>query len=292
MKIGAILPHMRQFGGVRRFLEIGNTMVDRGIDYTIHARKEKICDWFDFRGRVEDCSSIKADYIIASYPPDFSVLPRVKGKIYIYVLAGGEYIPMYKQVYGKYPFILNNRVFLEWFPGSYLVEGAVNVYRFSPGRSWRWSRKKTRIIFFDKATKGSEHIKQSLKGIKGIELFGLKGLNDEQLVAAYRSGDFFVSWEQRPGWSNTAAEALACGLTVVTSGRNCEPFIDKVIITPDLRRFFLNPENRKMRVQESMDMFSWEKTVDQLLEIFKEPYPVKTVKKVHHNHKHDHRHKK
>ncbi len=266
MKVAAIVPHLQCFGGIRRFLEIGNCMVDFGIDYTIYPRKEKICEWFDYRGKVGDCSRIEADYVMASYPPDFKILSRVKGKVFIYVLAGGKYIPMYKQLYGKYPFILNNRVFLKPFPGSHLVEGAVNIHRFRPGVYI--IREKPRVLYFDKGTKGAEHIHSSLAGIDGIKLVSFKGLNDSKLVKLYQSADFFVSWENRPGWSNTAAEALACGLTVVTSGKNCEPFIDKVIVVQDLRQFFLDPENRKTRVRESMDMFSWEKTVNKLLEIF------------------------
>lgn len=267
MKVAAIVPHLQQFGGIRRFLEIGNVMVDSGIDYTIYPRKEKECNWFDYRGKIGACSRIEADYVMASYPPDFKILPRVKGKVFIYILAGGIYINMYKQVYKRYPFILNNRVFLKWFPGSHLVEGAVNIHRFKP-RIRPKHRKIPRVLYFDKKTKGADYVRGALRGLREIELVPLKGLPDGKLVKTYQSGDFFVSWEERPGWSNTAAEALACGLTVITNGRNCEPFIDKVIVVPCLRSFFLDPENRKIRQRESMYIFSWERTVDRLLEIF------------------------
>jgi len=194
-------------------------------------------------------------------------LGRTKGRIFIFVLAGGFYIDMYKEVYGRYPFILNNRVFKRWFPHSHLVEGAVNVHRFRPA-SRPSSGEKPKILFFDKEAKGANHIRESLAGISGVKLIGLKDLKDKELIRSYQLGDFFVSWEERPGWSNTSAEAVACGLTVVTNGINCEPFIDRVIVIDDLRSYFSNPENWKIRKQCSMDKFSWERTVDKLLEIF------------------------
>jgi len=66
-----------------------------------------------------------------------------------------------------------------------------------------------------------------------------------------------VAWEMEGGFSNTAAEALACGLPVVTNGNNCEPFLDKVIVVKSLREFFTNP----------MKNNTWDKTVDNLLKI-------------------------
>ncbi len=295
MKVGAILPHIQCFGGVRRFLEIGNVMVDRGLDYTIYARKERVCNWFDYKGEIANCSNIEADFVMASYPPDFKLLSRVKGKIFIYVLAGGMYIDMYKEMYGIYPFILNNRVFKKWFPESHLVEGAVNVDKFTP-KFRLFPNKPRKVLYFDKKSKGSEHIRRELSTIEGIKLIGLRDLNDEELVGAYQSSDFFVSWETRPGWSNTAAEALASGLTVITSGINCEPFIDKVIVVDNLTTFFSNPENLNLKKREQMKEFSWEETVDRLLEIFPSPpllphIPIQQTKP-HKHKKHDHRHKK
>jgi len=270
MKVGAILPHVRCFGGVRRFLEIGNEFIRRGIDYTIFARKERVCDWFDFRGKIEGCDNIIADFVFASYPPDFKVIPRVKGKVFVYVIAGGMYIEGYRKVYGRYPFILNNRVFRKWFKKSHLVEGGVNVHTFSPNSHSK--SKKVRVLFYDKNSKGAPYIRKELLGLKNIELIGLNGLKNEELVKEYQRGDFFVSWESRPGWSNTSAEALSCGLTVVGNGVNCEPFVDRIIKVNSLRSFFSNPENLQKRRRYSMEDFSWEKVVDKLLEVFRKPY--------------------
>jgi len=282
MTIGVILPHLQQFGGVRRFLEVGNIFIDRGIDYTVFARKGQSCDWFDFKGPIRDWSNISADRMLIGDGPNLRILPRVRSRIYVFVIAGGRFIPMYQSVYGKYSFILNNRVFQRYFPKAYLVEGGVNIHRFKPNKP-RVPSNKVRVLFYGVLREGKDtkYIRHSLQGIPGVEPISLQGLSDENLVKAYHNGDFLVTWETRPGWSNMAAEALACGLTVVTNGINCEPFANRVIKTNDLRKFFSNPHNRMIRKQHSMDDFSWEIVVDKLTHILSRP-----AQKKHHKHHH------
>ena len=68
-----------------------------------------------------------------------------------------------------------------------------------------------------------------------------------------------MAWESRGGGTcNTAAEAIASGLTVVTNGVNTEPYANRVIKVDNLREFFTDP----------MKEFSWDRIADKLLEIF------------------------
>jgi len=266
MKIGAILPHLGQFGGVRRFLEIGNVMVDRGHDFVIFSNKEKQCTWFKFKGRFASWDRIHADRILIGDPPSFRILARAKGKIYIYVIAGGKFLDGYKSAYGRYPFILNNRVFKKWFPKSKLIEGGVNINHFRAPILPR-PHLGTQVIYYERGGKGADFIKHSLKGIKDLTVTGVRGLNNNQLLRKYHSADFYVVWESRPGWCNMAAEALACNLTVVGNGINCEPFADGIIKVKNLRQFFENPSNWNKRKRYLMDEFSWEHVCDKLMKI-------------------------
>lgn len=274
MKIGAVLPHLASFGGIRRFLEIGNEFIRRGIPYTVFSAKGTKCSWFDFKGEIKSWSDIKADCILIAHPPNFRVLPKVrkqypKTKIFIYVVAGRGFLKGYKAVYGKYPFIINNRVFLKYFPKAHLIEGGVNIHHFKPTRPVTASDK-VKVLYYRsrRRCKGSNYIRRQLTGIDGVELTGLRGLNNRELVRRYQNADFFIGWEAREGWPNTIAEALASGLTVVTNGFNCEPFMDKVIRTKDLRGFFSSPKHRKIRKRCSMAEFSWEIVVNKLLGVF------------------------
>jgi len=255
MKVGNILPHLGMYGGVRRFLEIGNVFTDRGIDYTIFSKKGQSCRWFKCNFPIKDWSDIEADYILIGDPPCFSIIPRIKGKIFIYVIAAGRYTAMYQKVYGQYPFIAINRTSLEFFPDAHLTEVGVNTKWFTP--------RKRKVLFYDdkRPIKSAAYIREQLSGIESVELIGLRDLNNRQIRDAYRKGDYFVAWETRGGGTcNTAVEAIASGLTVVTNGVNTDAYADRVIKVTDLRKFFADP----------MGEFSWECLVDKLVEIFKE----------------------
>ncbi len=50
MKIAALLPHVEIFGGVRRYIEIGNELVKRGHEYTLFTPTGERPDWLEFKG--------------------------------------------------------------------------------------------------------------------------------------------------------------------------------------------------------------------------------------------------
>jgi len=50
------------------------------------------------------------------------------------------------------------------------------------------------------------------------------GPTQEELADLYAEADLFVSAERRAGWSNTAAEAMACGAAVVCTRSGTEDF--------------------------------------------------------------------
>jgi hypothetical protein len=250
-----VVPVLAKRGGVRHFLEIGNVLVDRGYDYTIFTDDpaEKL-DWFEFRGKIADWRyGIGADILLVGDPQLLPAIDKMSGKIYVWVLATGPYREMYEPYRHKFPFLLINRWFLREYPEGIVVELGVNTKHFFP--------KKRTVLYWDGGLHKQAHIvKRALEGIKSVSLVELKDLDNDQLAKRYRTADYLVSWEMEGGFSNTAAEALASGITVVTNGNNVDPFIDKCVVLKneiELRRFFEDP----------MGDHTWEKTVDNLLNI-------------------------
>ncbi len=47
MKIAVILPHIKLFGGVKRYLELGNVFVDMGHQFIIYVPEKAKIDWFE-----------------------------------------------------------------------------------------------------------------------------------------------------------------------------------------------------------------------------------------------------
>ena len=91
--IGAVLPCLDKRGGVRHFLEVGNELIKRGYDYTIFTPPESQSqDWFDFKGKIADWRyGIKADILLVGDPQLLPATPKMKGKIFVWVLASGPY---------------------------------------------------------------------------------------------------------------------------------------------------------------------------------------------------------
>lgn len=269
MRIAAIVPHMLPFGGVRRFLEVGNVLSNRGYDYMLFVKNvephgKPVEPWMNYTGKMISWEkakyNIEADVVLIGDPPSFPILDEdpsfnVSGKVYIWVIAGGIYLKEYKNYESKgYSMILNSRVYSKDFPSARLCEGGVNTKVFTP--------KTTRVGYYAGRgrQKGEYHIVDSLKDLKNVVLVAIKGLKTPELIEVYKSLDYFVCSEIRPGWPNTSVEALACGVPVVSDSLNTSPFSDRVINVKDLRGFFKSP----------MEDFSWERTCDRLEETWRE----------------------
>jgi len=52
MILGAILPHTKLYGGVKRFLELGNIFVEKGHDFCVYTPDGVAPAWFDYKGRM------------------------------------------------------------------------------------------------------------------------------------------------------------------------------------------------------------------------------------------------
>lgn len=101
----------------------------------------------------------------------------------------------------------------------------------------------------------------------------------EELRALYGSADLFVSAERRAGWSNTSAEAMACGAAVVCTRSGTEDFAENGVtaatahwpwtwlLARKIAPLLLDPEARlaiASRGRERMAQFTWERTADRI----------------------------
>jgi hypothetical protein len=176
----------------------------------------------------------------------------------VWVIAGGQYTKQYLEMVDRYPMLINNRSFLKTYPDARLVEGGVNTFHFR-----RLYPVKVGYYAGRGDIKGESQILEALSGSDFIKLVPFRDLSNTGMLQLYNAVDYFVAWEQRPGWSNTAAEAVACGTEVLTNGVNCEPFLDRCRVFESLqqvRDFLLAP----------MSDFAWERVAERLLEIWKE----------------------
>jgi glycosyltransferase involved in cell wall biosynthesis len=93
MKIAALLPHVEVFGGVRRYIEVGNALIRRGHRFVLFTPAGKPPDWLKFIGEVKPFEAIPAEEFEIGICSEYSILPQFEllkagAKFFYFVLEG------------------------------------------------------------------------------------------------------------------------------------------------------------------------------------------------------------
>ncbi len=320
MNIGVVLPHTKLFGGIKRFFELGNFFVERGHEFTVYTPDAENPEWFDFVGKIDFLKNINKTeldflFFVETAALDVVVEAKAKHKIFYHVIERAilkkvlahDEIEIFANSTNIYNFV-KRRYGVE----SFKAFGGVNTKKFTSEKRkqsdtinimayGRLSRKRKgthlviracerlykkykniKLILFDTATDA-----ESMKEINDFDCklpfefitnYPVRDNND-----LYHKADIFVSGEKRAGWSNTTAEAMAAGLSIVSTKSGTIDFlihnktgilvrrnsfsigrgIKKLIVSEDLRNKL--SENGRKEVEK----FEWEILADKILEYFK-----------------------
>jgi glycosyltransferase involved in cell wall biosynthesis len=93
LKVAALLPHTEVFGGVRRYIEVGNELVLRGYEFTLFTPAGRPPDWLPFKGRALPFSAIPGQSFDVGLCSEYSILEAFNGlradkKFFYFVLEG------------------------------------------------------------------------------------------------------------------------------------------------------------------------------------------------------------
>lgn len=253
MRIGAILPHLLVFGGVRRYIELGNAFTRRGHDFSIYTPDGVPPEWLEFNGGVRALSFLpdwEHDVLVSGSPELVRHLDRGRARIKVfYIQIEGVRGEAEIVRSGKYRIMVNSSGLARRIRRRYRTEplmgiGGVNpdlfhpVERRSAGGAFkimaygRLSRPRKGTRFVIDACKRLQrrgcaielHLFDTLAGgapdprigfDPGVPFRFYMNLPQERMAAMYGAADVFVSAEHRAGWSNTAAESAACGIPLV-----------------------------------------------------------------------------
>jgi len=299
MRIAAMTQHMLCFGGVRRWLELGNEFTKQGHDYTIYVDKMSYGpDWFDYKGKIEkkeDHPEIDADVLMVGNALHFSELLRFKGLKVLYLIGHSPYyIKKYQRVIDKVDLVVgNNHKWADIFPQAEIIVGGINTNFFKP---LDIEKIKNSVLFYGRWDSGHLQVEKLYNQIKDLDIYKMSfdtkkygavgvceinGSNQEDLREAYNRATMFISILADSGINNTVLEAMACGCPVITNGVGCKKFaIDHktalVVNENELRgaieELLNNMSLRKKIAQNAIKCvseYSWENVANKLLKLWK-----------------------
>lgn len=328
MKIAALLPHVEVFGGVRRYLEIGNQFSQRGHRYVLFHPEGNRPGWLEFKGVTKPFSSLDEENFDVGLCSEYSVLPyfeklKARVKFFYFVLEGHK---QEKEVIKRdYLFLGNSegicrRIEKKYGVSCFRAPGGVNSEFFHPVQR-EDGTDEFRILCYGRVYKRRKGVRQVIRAVEGLgrkypriklvlfdSLVGedrrdprpmIKSrvphefhldLPQSRMAWLYSQAEIFVSGERRAGWSNTAAEAMACRVPVVCTRSGTRDFAvhghTALVVPFPLASLFrrqivrlIEDEGLRLRLAgagyEKIQEFSWSSLVDRLEELFREKAKLK-----------------
>ena len=261
-KIGVILPHCLLFGGVRRFLELGEIFIRNGHQMFVFTPDGIPPTWFRFSGTVDTIQNLNKYHLTLLFVTEPAFLSyfldtNSKLKVFYHVGPRADISGVLKH---KEIFIFSNSTnmylrdkkkhgvhTIKAIGGVHIPEHAKQISRHQGpfvimcyGRLSRKGKGTSIVVKAAEALyKKGLDVKLVLfdspldtKGRKQIEKFRPK-LPFEFIIdhpvedneALFKRADVFVAVEKKGGWSNTAAEALAAGIPLVASNTGTKDFL-------------------------------------------------------------------
>jgi glycosyltransferase involved in cell wall biosynthesis len=325
MKIAALLPHVEVFGGVRRYLELGNELVYQGHAFTLFHPDGSRPGWFDFQGEVLPFSKLGEREFDVGLCSEYSILPRfeclrARAKYFYFVLEGHK---QERAVASRTDllFLGNSEGICRRMERKYGIvcrraAGGVNLDVFHPLPAETPRPDGPAVLCYGRITKRRKGVPQAIRAVERLRrefpsvrlvLFdALVGrdrrdprpliksrvpfefhldLPQDRMAELFSRADIFLMAERRAGWSNTSAEAMACGRPVVCTRSGTRdfavhgqtalvvPFPLPFLLARQLRRLARDPELRK-RIAEAgrrkIAGFAWPALAGRLLDIFGE----------------------
>jgi glycosyltransferase involved in cell wall biosynthesis len=255
MRIALFLPHVGVFGGVRRYLELGNEWAALGHEVTLHHPDGTPPAWLPFAGRTATLAAAAASASDLALCGDATTYTAFRAHdagrhVYYCVLEGDPGLPA--AIADRAVTLMANsgplRSRLERRLRRPVLDGAggIRVDRFHPEPSRR-ADAPLRVLVNgrrSRAKKGTDLVLRALAGLTGrvpaFETVLFDAIDprtnrqdprdgaslppnarfvldptQDELVALYQSSHVFVAAERKAGWCNTALEALASGCALV-----------------------------------------------------------------------------
>jgi glycosyltransferase involved in cell wall biosynthesis len=265
LKIAALLPHVDVFGGVRRYLELGNVLAARGHRFVLFHPQGNKPNWLDFRAEIRPFSALGEEAFDIGFCGEYSILPQfdrlsARARFFYFVLEGHKDERRVARR-GDLHFLGNSEGICRRLEKKYGLKchpapGGINPAIFYPSAE-KPVRDTFNILCYGRITKRRKGVPFVIRAVEKLygryphlrlvffdTQVGLDRRDPRPLIKtrvpfdfhlnlpqermSWLSGqaDAFVSAEWRAGWSNTSAEAMACRVPVVCTPSGTRDFAE------------------------------------------------------------------
>lgn len=267
MNLGVILPHTKLYGGVKRFLEMGNIFINLGHHFTVYTIDGEAPTWFDFKGKTKSFELLQSDEIDVLFTTETKFLKELidantKRRIFYHVRITENLHPILKHKNIEI-FACSSNIYLhdkkKYGIEAFKALGGINTANYHPKTDYNVSERPFCIMAYGRLV---ERIKGTKYIINACEKLYQKGYNIRLLLfdtavnekaqnlidnfktsvpfdfiqnhpfdkntELFNQADIFVAAERHAGWSNTVCEAMACALPIIaTQAGTKDLLIDK-----------------------------------------------------------------
>lgn len=178
MKIGVLLPHTKLYGGVKRFMELGNIFVAKGHQFYVFTKDGTPPDWFDFKGTMHTFSQIKEVTLDALFftEPRYTTLMREaisRHKIFYFVRAN-ENLRKVRKAVPNVAFFANSTNMYDLAKKKFKVTcfkafGGINTQHYQPKKDWHYNPENPFIIMaygrLSEGRKGTKYVVRACERI-------------------------------------------------------------------------------------------------------------------------------
>jgi GT2 family glycosyltransferase len=293
LTIGFLEPHLDELGGIRRVLETGNRLVERGHRVTIYlpdsVRAE--CTWMRCLPRVAhigEGGADELDFLIFNHEPQWYLLERferARHRVFLALHYGRSYQKSGSWESLRCPtdlLLANSRwtadcVAEEIGERPTVVPTGVDERQFRPLNVPK--QYPVLCVGDRRPSKGTAVIEEACRIAElPLEKLAGQGLRQDQLAEAYCKAEVFVVGSSTEGFGFPGLEALACGVPLVTTdnGGAREYAVHEetaLLVPPDdpaamahaIRRLLGDAELRDRLVRNGLELaherFSWDDAV-------------------------------
>lgn len=264
LKIGAILPHTKLFGGVKRFFELGNVFINHGNEFCVFTPDGIAPEWYPDSCPVEKLSRLKTYQLDAIFLTETDFLQEwihASATLKIFYHIGPR--PKLTEVLKHKEIIVfvNSSNMYEFDKKKYGITavkalGGIHIHDSCNNELVRKESNPFTVMAYGRLSRKG---KGASLVVKACEKLYKKGYNVKLLLFDYpldadsrekinkfrcklpfefvvnhpvtennelfRRADVFVAAEKKGGWSNTAAEALAAGVPLVGTATGTKDFL-------------------------------------------------------------------